>query len=106
MKSNDQQQLQEAYASVHKEPQYNESMSKQSSSAVYGLFFEVEYEGQVLLGLYNLESEAEAAREHYIALELQEHRENQQSAERKHLEKAVVVRRLAVGQEPSYSFAS
>jgi hypothetical protein len=101
MKSNDQQQLQEAYASVHKEPQYNESMSKQSSSAVYGLFFEVELEGQVLLGLYHLEGEAEAARQHYMADE-----SAGDPAERKYLESSVVVRRLAVGHEPSYYFAS
>jgi hypothetical protein len=100
MKSNDQQQLQEAYASVHKEPQYNESMNKQSSSAVYGLFFKVDYEGQVLLGLYYQEGEAEAARQRYMAPEAAGH-----PAAQKHLEKAVVVRRLAMGQVPSFSFA-
>ena len=75
--------------------------NEQSSSAVYGLFFEVELEGQVLLGLYYLEGEAGAARQRYMAHESAGH-----PAAQKHLEKAVVVRRLAMGQVPSYSFAS
>jgi len=81
-------------------------IKNESSPAVYGLFFEVELEGQVLLGLYHLEGEAEAARSHYLALELEAHCENQQSAARKYLEEAVVVRRLAMGQVPSYRFAA
>jgi hypothetical protein len=81
----------------------------QSSSAVYGLFHEVEYEGQVLLGLYNLESEAEAARSHYISLELQDFT-NLSSEELKEeqyrLKREVVVRRLAMGQVPDYHFSA
>ena len=72
---------------------------------MYGLFFEVEYEGQVLLGLYNLEFQAEAAREYYIAAEIADHPIQGVSAELDHLRKAVVVRRLAMGQVPDYNFA-
>ena len=78
----------------------------QSSSAVYGLFFEVEYEGQVLLGLYFLEGEAEAARQAYIATQLEDFPGVQRPAEQKYLEEHVVVRRLAVGQVPSYNFGA
>jgi hypothetical protein len=81
-------------------------ITNESSTAVYGLFFEVELEGQVLLGLYSSWGSAEVARAHYIALELEAHCENQQSAARKYLENAVVVRRLAVGQDPYYNFAA
>jgi hypothetical protein len=78
------------------------------SSAVYGLFYEVDYEGQSLLGLYNLEGEAEAARAHYIAIELEDFdfSAEEKEAERVHLERQVVVRRLAMGQVPSLRFAA
>ena len=83
-------------------------IKNESSPAVYGLFLEVELEGQALLGLYNLEGEAEAARAHYIALELQdfEYSMKELEAEREHLEDSVVVRRLALGQVPSWNFAA
>ena len=80
--------------------------NEQSSSAVYGLFFEVEYEGQVLLGLYFLEGEAEAARQAYIADQLEDFAADKQANEREYYESAVVVRRLAMGQVPSYKFAA
>jgi hypothetical protein len=107
MKSNDQQQLQEAYASVHKEPQYNESMNtNQSSSVAYGLFFKDD-EQTVLLGLYSSLGSAEVARESYIAIELEDfgYSGAAMEFERERLRKCVVVRRLAVDQEPSWSFA-
>jgi len=82
-------------------------IKNESSPAVYGLFLEVELEGQVLLGLYHLAGEATAARSHYIALELQDFKYSMKEleAERLHLEDAVAVRRLAMGQVPSYNFA-
>ena len=81
---------------------------EQSSPAVYGLFHEVEYEGQVLLGLYNLEGEAGAAQAHYIALQLEDFTDytaEELQEEREYLQDCVVVRRLALGQVPSYNFA-
>jgi hypothetical protein len=83
-------------------------IKNESSPAVYGLFLEVELEGQVLLGLYHLEGEARAARVHYISLELQDFKYSlkELEAERLHLEDSVVVRRLALGQVPSYRFAA
>jgi hypothetical protein len=44
----------------------------QSSSAVYGLFYDVPYEAPALLGIYFLEGEAEAARAAYIAKEVED----------------------------------
>ena len=79
---------------------------EQVSSAVYGLFFEEEYEGSSLLGLYFLEGEAEAARQAYIAEQLEDFPEEDQANEREYYEHAVVVRRLAMGQVPSYKFAA
>jgi hypothetical protein len=73
--------------------------------AVYGLFYEVELEGQVLLGLYFLEGEAEAARQAYIAEQLQDFPLDERDNERLYQEENTVVRRLAVGQVPSYNFA-
>jgi hypothetical protein len=83
-------------------------IKNESSPAVYGLFLEVELEGQVLLGLYSLEGEAEAARSHYIALETKNftYSLKELEAEWDHLEDSVVVRRLAMGQVPSYNFAA
>ena len=80
-------------------------MKEQSSSAVYGLFFEVEYEGQVLLGLYFLEGEAEAARQAYIATQIADHPVQGVTEELDYLREATMVRRLAMGQVPSYNFA-
>ena len=78
---------------------------EQSSSAVYGLFFEQDYEGSALLGLYFLEGEAEAARQAYIAEQLADFPEDEQDDEREYYEHVVVVRRLAIGQVPSCNFA-
>lgn len=80
--------------------------NEQSSSAVYGLFFEAAFEGQVLLGLYFLEGEAEAARQAYIATQLEDFPGVQRPAEQASLEENVVVRRLAMGQVPSYNFGA
>ena len=41
-------------------------MTTTQHSKVYGVFFQVPYEGAELLGLYFLEGEAEAARDVYI----------------------------------------
>lgn len=80
---------------------------EQVSSAVYGLFLEEDYEGSSLLGLYFLEGEAEAARQAYIAEQLEDFSaEKQEAFARDHYEHAVVVRRLAMGQVPSYKFAA
>lgn len=79
--------------------------NEQVSSAVYGLFFEEDF-GQVLLGLYFLEGEAEAARQAYIAEQLADFPEDEQANEREFYEEVVVVRRLAVGQAPRYNFAA
>ena len=80
-------------------------MNEQSSSAVYGLFFEVELEGQALLGLYHLEGEAEAARQAYIAEQLEAFPLDEKDNERLYQEENTTIRRLAVGQVPSYNFA-
>jgi hypothetical protein len=80
--------------------------NEQSSSAVYGLFFEVEYEGQVLLGLYFLEGEAEAARQAYIATQLEDFSADERDDERPYYEVHTAVRRLAMGQVPSYNFSA
>ena len=80
--------------------------NEQSSSAVYGLFFEVEYEGQVLLGLYFLEGEAEAARQAYIATQLEDFSEDERDDERPYYEVYTAVRRLAMGQVPSWTFSA
>ena len=42
-------------------------MKEQSSTTMYGVVYDVPYESSVLLGLYFLQGEAEAALEHYIA---------------------------------------
>ena len=83
-------------------------MNEQSSSAVYGLFLEEDFEGQTLLGLYFLEGEAEVAREAYIADQLGDFSEDgrAQANIRDHYEHAVVIRRLSVGQVPRYNFAA
>ena len=81
-------------------------MKEQSSSAVYGLFFEVEYEGQVLLGLYHLEGEAEAARQAYIADQLEDFPLDERDNERLYQEENTVIQRLAVGQVPRHGFAA
>ena len=80
-------------------------MKEQSSSSVYALFFDVEYEGQVLLGLYFLEGEAEAARQSYIAEQLEDFSEDERKDERSDLEESTVIRRLSIGQVPSFRFA-
>ena len=82
---------------------------EQVSSAVYGLFLLEDYEGSTLLGLYFLEGEAEAARQAYIAEQLEDfsaEKQEQEAFARVHYEHAVVVRRLAMGQVPSYKFAA
>jgi hypothetical protein len=80
--------------------------NEQSSSAVYGLFFEVEYEGQVLLGLYLLRGEAEAARQAYIAEQVKDCPAHGLTEEMDYLRLATVVRRLPLGQVPSYNFTA
>ena len=77
---------------------------EQVSSAVYGLFLE-DTDQDVLLGLYNLEGEAEAARQHYIAVEVADYNEANQEWAREDCERNTYVQRLAVGQLPSYRFA-
>ena len=79
---------------------------EQTSSAVYGVFFDEDYEGQVLMGLYTLEGEAEAAREAYIASEMRTHCPLEGfSRELDRLREHVVVRRLALGQVARYDFS-
>lgn len=81
-------------------------IKNEQSSAVYGLFHEFEFEGQVLLGLYSLEGEAEAARDAYIAAEAADHPLEGISRMLDNLRRGVVVRRLAMGQVPDYRFAA
>lgn len=78
---------------------------EQTSSAVYGVFFDEDYEGQVLMGLYTLEGEAEAARDAYIASEMKMYSLEGYSQELERLREHVVVRRLALGQVPRYDFS-
>ena len=80
---------------------------EQTSSAVYGVFFDEDYEGQVLMGLYSLEGEAEAAREAYIASDMEMCPSEAYSQEfgLDYLREHVVVRRLALGQVPRYDFS-
>jgi len=78
---------------------------EQTSSAVYGVFFDEDYEGQVLMGLYFLEGEAEAARDAYIASEMKMYSLEGYSQELERLREHVVVRRLALGQVPRYDFS-
>jgi len=78
---------------------------EQTSSAVYGVFFSEDYEGQVLMGLYTLEGEAEAAREAYIASEMKMYSLEGYSRELERLRESVVVRRLALGQVARYDFS-
>ena len=80
-------------------------MNEQSSSAVYGLFFDMDYEGSSLLGVYFLEGEAEAARQAYIAEQLEDFTVPLRGTERPYYEQAVRVKRLATGQVPSLNFA-
>ena len=79
--------------------------AKPTSSAVYGVFFDEDYEGQVLMGLYSLEGEAEAAREAYIASEMKMYSLEGYSQELERLREHVVVRRLALGQVVRYDFS-
>lgn len=81
-------------------------MNEQTSSAVYGLFYDVDYEGSNLLGIYFLEGEAEAARQAYIAEALEDFPTPLKGTERPYYEVAVRVKRLAVGQAPSLNFAA
>lgn len=78
---------------------------EQTSSAVYGVFFSEDYEGQVLMGLYSLEGEAEAAREAYIASDMEMCPAESYSRELERLRESVVVRRLALGQVARYDFS-
>lgn len=78
---------------------------EQTSSAVYGVFFDEDYEGQVLMGLYFLEGEAEAARDAYIASEMKMYSLEGYSQELDRLREHVVVRRLALGQVARYDFS-
>ena len=78
---------------------------EQTSSAVYGVFFDEDYEGQVLMGLYFLEGEAEAAREAYIAADMEMCPSESYSRELERLRESVVVRRLALGQVARYDFS-
>jgi hypothetical protein len=81
-------------------------MNEQSSPVVYGLFFEVEFKGQVLLGLYFLEGEAQAAREAYIAKRTSEIAfPNLRATEEHYLQAATFIRPLLIGQVASYDFA-
>ena len=79
-------------------------IKNEPSSAVYGLFHE-DIALTVLLGLYNLEGEAEAARQHYITVEVADYNEDDQEQARREHERDTYVQRLAVGQLPSYRFA-
>jgi hypothetical protein len=104
MKSNDQQHLQEAYASVHKETHYNTSMNtNQSSSKVYGLFLDDE-ERDTLLGIYFREGEAVAARAQYIEEEVSGFQPTEHAFARKHFDTAVYVVQLPVGSKPDFKF--
>jgi hypothetical protein len=75
----------------------------QSSSVVYGLFLEDD-EATVLLGIYFLEGEAEAAREHWIELEVTQFPSRQHDWARRHYNTAVFITKLPVGQTPSFNF--
>ena len=82
-------------------------IKNEQSSAVYGLFHDIDFEGRFLLGLYFLEGEAEAAREAYIAAEIAKHPSLEGTAEvLDYLRHGVVVRHLAMGQVPSFNFAA
>jgi hypothetical protein len=83
-------------------------IKNETSSAVYGLFYNVDYESSSLLGLYFLEGEAEAARASYIATNLEQfgYSEDEMDAERESLERQVVIRKLAIGQTPDFYFAA
>jgi hypothetical protein len=80
--------------------------TEQASAAVYGVFFDEDYEGQVLMGLYSLEEEAEAAREAYIAAEMKLCLSESYSQEFgfDYLREHVVVRRMDLGQPARYDF--
>jgi hypothetical protein len=79
--------------------------NEQSSSAVYGVFFF--YKAcPSLLGLYLLEGEAEAARQAYIAEQMKDHPIQGFTEEIDCLRDATVVRRLQLGQVPSYNFSN
>jgi hypothetical protein len=79
--------------------------TKPTSSAVYGVFFSEDYEGQVLMGLYSLEGEAEAAREAYIAADMKLCPAESYSRELERLRKSVVVRRMDLGQPARYDYS-
>jgi hypothetical protein len=131
MKSKDQALLEEAYKSIHEaetsersfatgeyetDPEtgvrtakYGGTLDKPtpvSTSKIYGLFHEVDYQGSALLGLYSTEEEANKARAQYMASELEDFSDEQKQKEQKYLEMQVIVRQLGIGQAPSSDFAS
>jgi hypothetical protein len=78
-------------------------MNNQSSSVVYGLFLDDD-EATVLLGIYFLEGEAEAARAQYIEEEVSGFQPKQHAFARKHYDTAVYVAQLPVGSKPDFYF--
>lgn len=74
--------------------------NEQSSSAVYGLFYDVPYEASSLLGVYFLAGEAEAARAAYIAKEVEDGEDEEWMAE------STRVVCLQVGLPADLNFAS
>lgn len=79
-------------------------MNEQYSPSVYGLFL-ADTDQDVLLGLYNLEGEADAAKMHFIAEEVADFSAEKQTWARKEYMRDVSVKRLALGQVPSFRFA-
>lgn len=80
--------------------------NEQTSSVVYGLFYDVPYEGQNLLGIYFLEGEAAAARDAYIATQVSGVHPSQLQDELDYYEGRTTVRRLRAGQPPDEWFTN
>jgi hypothetical protein len=75
--------------------------SKQTFSAVYGLFHKTRWAGPTLLGIYFLKGEAKAARQALIEEQIKNIEQPvHQDYWRKEFKKSVLVRRLAVGRIP------
>jgi len=66
---------------------------------VYGVFYKEDYNGELLMGLYFTNEEAEAARDEYI-------KQESNKVTKSHYEFAVQVRPLKTGLKASYFFAN
>jgi hypothetical protein len=80
--------------------------NEQTSSVVYGLFYDMPYEGQNLLGIYFLEGEATAARDAYIATQVSGVDPSQLQSELDYYGDHTVVRHLRTGQPPDEWFTN